>query len=313
MASHKHGIILAGVLAFAFPIITHAQEAAAAANAARNTRDTISALNRLESPSPSQEFAMSSPGDADLGDQVILTETDLYKPLTFGAGYSTTWTSNAFYTPSNASSDVVMGAYLEGLYLPHLGNNFFLEGAAAIRGFRYFRNPILDFNAVEVSAGLLKIIPELWGIGVYGRYQYDMLWYPGGGEILHEHTLVAGVRKGVTLSRAQTLFFSLEADFSLGGFPDFAMAHEFSFFASHQVEWTRYLYSSLYYQMAVYDFRYDNRADLRNTLGLLAGVQPFPWLNLSATTWLGWNASNDSFYDFFVVNAGGAVTATINF
>lgn len=287
--------------------------AASTTNAARATRDTIATLNRLESFTPEPDFARPSPGDADLGEQLILLEKNQYRSLNLSGGYSTTWTSNAFYTPSNPSSDVIMGLYADAIFLPHLGANWYFEGGAAIRGFRYFRNPVLDFNAVEATTGLLKIFPEIWDIGVYGRYEYDMLWYPGGSEILHEHTLAVGARKTWSLSRAQTLFFSFEADFSLGGYPDYAMAHEFTFFASHQVQWTRWFYSSLYYQMAIFDFRYVDRADLRNYLGIVAGVQPFKWLNVSASSWLGWNASDDSFYDFFVANAGGAITATINF
>ncbi len=284
-----------------------------AQNAARTTRDTLAALNRIDTFTPNDTFAPSSPADADLGEQLLLTKSRSYLPFNIGAGYSTTWTSNAFYTPSSPSSDVIMSAYAEAVALPHLGNNYFFEGAGSIRGFRYFRNPVLDFNAVDASAGILKVFRELWDVGVYGRYEYNLLFAPGGGQILHEHSLVTGARKTFQFSRANALFVSAEADFSLGGNPGYALAHEFSLFAAHQIDWSRAFNTSLFYQMAVYDFREGGRGDLRNTLGLSAALRPLKWLTLSGSAWLGWNASNEEEYDFFVGNVGGAITALISF
>jgi hypothetical protein len=42
-------------------------------------------------------------------------------------------------------------------------------------------------------------------------------------------------------------------------------------------------------------------------------LQPLKWLSLYSTTWLGWNASNQGQYNFFVANLGGGLGASINF
>lgn len=206
-----------------------------------------------------------------------------------------------------------MSAYAEALALPHLGNNFFFEGSANLTGYRYFRNPVLDFNSLEATAGLLKVFREFHDVGIYGRYEYSFLFGRDGNEILHEHSLATGIRKTFQFSRANALFVAAEADFVLGGEPDYALAHDFSFFAAHQVDWSRYFNTSLFYQMNIYDFLENGRADLRNSLGLNLNFRPLKWVTVSATSWLGWNASNREEYDYFVANIGGSITASVNF
>lgn len=283
-------------------------------NAARTTRNTLSAFERFDSFSPADDFARPSPADADLGEQQLLTKSQRYRPFSVNANYSTTWTSNAFYTPDNPVSDVLMSGSLGAVLLPHLGNNFFFEGFAKVQAYRYFRNPVLDFNSIEAGAGFLKVFREFGDLGVYAKYQYSGLFSPrGAGELLHENSIITGVRKMFQFSRANALFLSAEASFSLGGAPGYALASEYTLFAAHQVQWSRYVQTSLYYQMQALDFSQGGRADLRNSLGFSVNLQPLKWLSLYSTTWLGWNASNESQYNFFVTNLGGGLGASINF
>lgn len=312
MSRHRNvfSLLLATLFATQGPTLRAQQQTA---DGARNTTGVLAALNSFDSFTPNDRFAISSPGDPDLGEQLILIPNQRYRPFSVGAGYNTFWTSNAFYTPNSPSSDVVMSAFAEALVLPHLGNNFFLEGSANFSGYRYFRNPSLDFNALSASAGVLKIFREFADLGIYTRYEYDFLFSPGGSELLSEHSLAAGFRKTFQFTRANALFVSGEAAFSLGGWPSFALTHEFNLFAAHQIAWSRYFSTSLFYQMTIFDFRDNSRADLRNFTGLSADIRPLKWITLSATAWLGWNSSNESQYDFFVANLGGGITASINF
>lgn len=283
-------------------------------NTARAARDTFSVLNRFESINPSDEFAVASPADSDLGEQVLLTEIKNYRPFILSAEFSTIWTSNAFFTSDDPASDVIMGASASATALPHLGANWFFEGFANISGYRYFRNSLLDFNSVNLGAGLVKIFPEFFGIGLYAHYEYSYLFSPrGGNEILHEHSIVTGVRKTVQFSRANALFLSAEANFVLGGEPAYALAHDVTFFAAHQVQWARMLKTSLFYQMQILSFWENGRTDLRNNVGLSLTFQPFKWFSIYSLTWLGWNSSNEEEYDFFVANLGGGLGGSITF
>ncbi len=280
---------------------------------ARNTRDTFAALNRLESFTPEDQFATGSPADPDLGEQLILTRRERYRPFNVGAGYATTWTSNAFYTPDSPSSDVFMSAFANALALPHLGNNYFFEGAASFTGYRYFKNSVLDFNSLETSAGFVKVFRELSDLGLYARYEYTSLFARTGGDLLQEHSLVTGLRKTLQFSRANALFLSAEADFVVGGAPSYALAHDFTLFAAHQINWTRVIQSSLFYQMDTLAFVEGGRTDFRNAVGTSLGFRPLKWVNIFASTWLGWNSSNQNEFNYFVANIGGGITASINF
>lgn len=299
--------------AFLFSLFVSDLHSQGNVEAARNTRDTFSALNRIESFSPNDQFAPSSPADPDLGEQLLLTRQERYRPFSVGAGYATTWTSNAFYTPDSPSSDVFMSAFASAIVLPHLGGNFFFEGAASFTGYRYFRNPVLDFNSLNASAGIIKIFREFADVGLYARYEYTYLFGTSGDNLLQEHSLVTGVRKTFQFSRANALFLSAEADFVVGGDPGFALAHDFSLFGAHQIDWTRYIQTSLFYQMNVLAFLENDRADVRNSFGLSVAYKPLQWVSISASSWLGWNASNQSEFDYFVGNIGGGITASINF
>lgn len=311
MAVQRHSFWICSIsLLLVVPGTVFAQNSA---NNARTTRDTLSALNRFESFTPNAQFATASPADPDLGEQLLLTPAREYRPFSFGTGYSTTWTSNAFYTPSTPSSDVLMSAYAEAIALPHLGGNYFLEASANFTGYRYFRNPVLDFNSLETTAGLLKVFREFHDVGLYARYEFTYLFGTDGGDLLTEHSLVTGLRKTFQFSRANALFVAAEADFVVGGEPGYALAHNFSLFAAHQLEWSRYFQTSLFYQGSIYDFIENGRADFRNSGGLNLGFKPVKWLTISATSWLGWNASNQSDYNYFVANLGGSINASINF
>lgn len=303
----------AGLLAAALGGIASAS-AQELSDAARSTRNTVAAFNRFDTLNPGGQYAPASPADPDLGQQRLLTEQKRYQPFTVSFNYATTWTSNAFYTPNNPSSDVFMNGSLGLVALPSLGNNFFFEASANIQGFRYFRNPVLDFNSVDAGAGFVKIFHELGDVGAYARYNYsDLFSNRGAGELLHEHSIVTGVRKTFQFSRANALFLSAEASFSLGGSPGYALASEYTIFAAHQVSWTRSLQTSLFYQLQTLAFSEGGRADLINSLGLSMNFQPFKWLSIYSSTWLGWNSSNQSQNDYFTANLGGGVGAVVTF
>jgi len=289
-------------------------EAQTLTDAARTTRDTQTVLDRFDTFSPADEFAAPSPADQDLGEQLLLTKSQRYRPFSINANYATTWTNNAFYTPNNQVSDVFMNGSVGAVALPHIGNNYFFEASARVQVYRFFRNPVLDFNSVTAGAGFLKVFREFGDVGLYARYQYSDLVSPrGAGELLHEHLIITGVRKMFQFSRAQALFLSAEASFNLGGVPSYALASQYTLFAAHQVQWTRTIQSSLYYQMQTLSFSEGGRTDFRNNVGLSFNYQPYKWLSIYSSTWLGWNASNQSQYNFFAANLGGGVGANISF
>ena len=283
-------------------------------DAARTTQNTLSALDRFDTFSPADEFANPSPADADLGEQLLLTKSQRYRPFSINANWATTWTNNAFYTPTNRVSDVFMNGSVGAVALPHLGNNYFFEASARVQAYRFFRNPVLDFNSIVAGVGFLKVFREYGDVGLYAHYQYSDLVSPhGAGELLHEHVIVTGLRKMFQFSRAQALFLSAEASFNLGGVPNYALASQYTLFAAHQIQWTRALQSSLYYQMQTLAFAEGGRTDFRNNVGLSLNLQPYKWLTIYSSTWLGWNASNQSEYNFFAANLGGGVGANISF
>ena len=302
------------VLAVLLARLEPTAEAQTLSEAARNTQNTQAALDRSDAFSPADNFANPSSADADLGEQLLLTKRQGYQAFSINANWATTWTNNAFYTPGNRVSDVFMNASVGASALPHLGNNFFLEATARVQGYRYFRNPSLDFNSVVAGAGLLKMIPEFGDVGLYARYQYTDLFSPrGAGELLHQNVIMTGARKGFQLTTAQSIFLSAEASFNLGGMPNYALASQYTLFAAHQIQWTKCLQSSLYYQMQTLAFAEGGRADFRNNLGISFNLQPYKWLSIYSSTWLGWNASNQSEYNFFAANLGGGLGVNISF
>lgn len=262
----------------------------------------------------SESFAPASDADSDIGEQILLQPEQKYQPFSAWTNWNVFWTNNAELLDNTNGSDTFMTGAVGGSYLPYLGSNLFAEFSAEQSMFRYARNSSLDFNGLNLTAGLIYVIRELQDLTVFANYNYDLLTTRGlNREIYHDHAITTGLRKTFVLSRAHLVYTSLSADFTLGGWPDYALRHEFAWLAGYQASLTRIVKLDLYYRLAAQPYRDVNRTDLNQLIGGGVTVGVTNWLSVQALSTLGINESTESQFSYFSANLGGGIGILVNF
>lgn len=262
----------------------------------------------------SEAFAPASPADSDIGEQVLLQSAPKYQPFSAWTNWNVLWTNNAQLLDENHGSDTMMTGTVGGGYLPYLGNNLFADFSAEQSIYRYARNGSLDFNALQLKAGLIYVIRDLGDLTLFAHYTYDLLTARGfNSQIFDDHTISVGTRKTFSLNRANLLYTSFTADFVLGGEPSYALRNEFSWLGGYQLSLTRNVKLDLYYRVSAQAYRYADRSDFNQLIGGGVTFEITKWLSIQAISTIGINRSTDETYNYFAANLGGGVGLLVNF
>ena len=303
-------VLHVGIVA-AYATEPSATQVAIDADLARET-----AIDRVISSNLGTEpaFAPWSPGDSDLGEQLLLTRSTRYKAFTFFGTVNQTFTTNAFLTNGGQQSDWFTTMQVGGFWLPHLTGNLYGDVSVRQQLFRYARFSELSFNSLDTGAGLVYVVRQLGDLSVSAKYHYNLLTNASStSEIFHEHSLRFIAQKPWILSRAHWLNFGATADIVLAGEPDYSLRHRFFLFTSYQAALTRSLSASLFYQIGYLPFLENNRSDWNQILGFSFIYNLTNWFSLNASVNASFNRSNDEFFDYDVLNTGVGVNALIRF
>jgi hypothetical protein len=310
---HLSGIGLCAALlcrSLAAQDATQAVQAAQQAELSQNVQGGVVG----NSISSTESFAPASDSDADLGEQVLLQPAQKYQPFSAWTNWSVFWTNNAELLDDTQGSDTFLSGTAGFGYMPHLGGNLFLDTSAEQGMFRYSRNSSLDFNSLSVKAGLVYPVRALGDLTFYGYYTYDLLTSRGlNSQIYADHVLSVGARKVFTITRAHIFYAALNADFTVGGEPDYALRNEYSLFAGYQLSLTRNLRLDLYYRLAAQAYTQTDRTDLNQLIGGGVTFEVTKWLSVQAISTIGINSSTESTYSYFAANLGGGVGILVNF
>ena len=261
-----------------------------------------------------ETFAPASPADPDIGDQILLQPSQKYQPFSAWTNWNVLWTNNAALLNHTQGSDTYMSGTLGGSYMPYFGNNLFGDFSAEQGIYRYARSSALDFNSLELRAGLVYVIRQLADLTLFGNYTYDLLSSRGfNSEIYSGHSLNIGARKIFTLNRANLFYTSAAAQFTLGGEPGYALHNDFSWIVGYQLSLTRMVRIDLYYRASAQNYFDSSRADFNQLIGGGVSFELTKWLSIQALSTIGINNSNESTYNYFAANLGGGVGILVNF
>ncbi len=262
----------------------------------------------------SETFAPASPADSDIGDQVLLQPAQKYQAFSAWTNWNILWTNNAALLNDTQGSDTFLSGTVGGGYMPYFGGNLFGDFSAEQGMFRYARNGSLDFNSLELKAGLVYVIRALGDLTLFGNYTYDMLTARGfNQEIYSDHTLSIGARKVFSINRAHLFYTSATAQFSLGGEPTYALRNDFSVIAGYQASLTRITKLNLYYRVSAQDYTSSGRADFNQLIGGGLSFDVTKWLSVQALSTIGINRSTEGTYNYFAANLGGGIGILVNF
>lgn len=259
-----------------------------------------------------ESTAPSSPGDPDLGEQVILKRREKVRPFTVSADVSGFYTSNAALTDTFEVDDFFLAAQAAVSYQPRLTPSLFGEITVRQGFFRYAEFDELDFDSLNIGGGLTYVMKPLWNTALSVRYNYNRLTDASEhDEFFRNHTVTVSLLKTFELSKAHYVYAGASSLFAWSD-PKPVERDEYGLFAGYRVNLTRALAADAYYRFAFFDYA-GGRDDWNQTLAVALRCNLTRALSIAASVSLGFNNSNRNVFDYEVFNGGFGVAASVSF
>ena len=107
-------------------------------------------------------FAPPSPGDDDLGQQLILKEAPKNRWLSAQVDAFSYWTDNPANLPESGEDDVFWGGRVSLIGQPRIASRLYGDVMVGQQIYRYDRFDLLDYEFFEASIGLVYVGPASW-------------------------------------------------------------------------------------------------------------------------------------------------------
>ncbi len=245
--------------------------------------------------------APKSPGDPDLGEQVILKRQQKSTPWLFSADTSINYTSNIALADKGARGDTFFLGQLALSYQRKVIENLFFETTVSQGFFKYDRFPAFDFDTLNAGTGLTYFAK---GIAFSARYNYNRLTDGAQhDEFFRQHSVTLGAQKTISVNSAFFAYFGATARFNWNE-PLVTQRDEYSIYVGGRVALTRTLTFDAFYRAGVFNYNFQSRTDVNQTLALSLRYQPRPWFAVTASSSFGLNLSNRDTFDYKVANTG---------
>jgi hypothetical protein len=256
--------------------------------------------NSLNSPMPT--FAAESPGDDDLGQQVILKSKSVYQPLSLFLGTQADYTSNVGLSEGFEEEDWFWRTTIGATYAPRIGNSLLGNLTVSQEVFRYNKYGVLDFESLHLGAGLSYNLWFLYGINAGVEFAYNRLTADDySDEVFSNRTLTLTLSRNFILSRAHYFYVISSAEMGWSD-PEQAERDEFTFVGGYHVRLARNFELNLLYRLAYYHYTQVDREDLNQTVQLTARYHLTKWLSANASIGGTTNDSDRRGFDYETLN-----------
>ncbi len=205
---------------------------------------------------PRGPYAPLSPGDADLGEQRVLTTLEDYQPFNFLLTEQAIWTDNAALTENVELSDFYSNTGLRLGYVPLIAANTYGEISAGYSFYRYADYSTLDFDDLEASLGVIHVFRDLSDLSS-GCATTTLA--------CSRHATTPSCSPTTRSSSASTSrsrsahatwpSVATGSEFSLDGNPEYASRNEHGITIGHEYRPLDRLSLASYYQLYVHDYR----------------------------------------------------------
>lgn len=304
------------VVVLTLPLSVPAQQVESRVEQARQFSarpETIDLQGQRNAP---QASALGEAGTADdaFGTQVFLKRQERAQPFSAFAEIGAFVTNNVALAKRDEIEDRFLVGTTGVTFSQRFAYNLRFDASARAAAYRYDKFSELDFQSVDLSAGVAWAPPQLRGAEVSARYTYtNLTTAKDAHEFYHNQAILLGVQKVVPFTRAQAAYFGVNAQWSFAE-PEPAGRDEYSAFAGYRAQLTRSIDADLYYRYGRYVYREgDGRQDDNHTIALALHYVPRPWLSFSATGFYGVNRSNRPAFDYDVGNVGVGVQVSLRF
>jgi hypothetical protein len=260
------------------------------------------------------ELTDAAQADDAFGAQLILKREERPKYFTGFAEIGAFVTNNVALVNRGQENDAFLVASAGAAWARQIGRGFTLDARLSGSAYRYDRYRALDFQSIDAGAGVTWAPAHLGGVELLLRYAYTNLTSGDGGEEFYKnHAALLGAQKVVAISRAQAAYFGANAQWSWAD-PKESGRDEYVAYAGYRLAVTRAWMADLYYRYGYYVYREgDGRRDNNHTLALTLRYTPVEWASVSATSFAGFNRSNQDVYDYNVLNLGLGLQVAVRF
>ena len=254
------------------------------------------------------DFAPESPGDDDIGQQLILKDSERERWLSAQMDTFLFWSDNPANLSKGEEEDVFWGGQINVAAQPRLGERLYGDAFISQQMYRYDKNDLLDYEYLEAGLGLVYLEPRLWNSILFSQFQYGRTTGDDfSQDILNSYSFIAGIQKTVQIDRNNSFYLNLMGDWDIDTDVDQFAKSEYIADISYRYRIMRDLVLSASYRFTCFDYQDVDRSDAMNTMGAYLTWMPQKWLNIYVGSSFNHNESNVDAFDYQTTNIGGGV------
>lgn len=259
--------------------------------------------------------AASSPNDADLGVQEILKRAETYQPFSASVACPIYYTSNVALVRSGVQSDLITAPVAGVFYQPRITQTLYAFANVRQQFFYYNHYNSFDFGSLNVEGGLTYFLPQLHNLLLRGEYNFNQLTYSDRvlDEFFSNHSLIFDAEIPFRFSRAHQLAIGADTNLSIAADHQSPRRNDYEAYAGYSCFFTRDLSLNAVGRVVIRDYHQNDRTDVSEILSVTANYRLTDWWSVSAISTFATSDSNQSVYDYSVVNIGGALSLAIKF
>jgi hypothetical protein len=250
--------------------------------------------------------------DESFGKQQILKTEEPIPSITISAGTSFYFTSNVALTHENELSDGFFVGEAAFSWTPHITPELQFQIGAGASIFRYFETHELDFSDLTIGTGLAWTPRDLWGVTIFGRYDFIELINRHGDEILQDHEFSLALQKVIVLGRSHSLSFGLVGTAGISD-PFVQQRDQVGFAAGYHIQLARQFGADIGYRISGYFYNESDREDLNQVLSLGLHYNFNALVSVNTYISAAKNHSNVSAFKYDALSAGGGFGLLIRF
>lgn len=275
-----------------------------------------SSMLNLAARKPALEAMRSHPlstaklgGDAEYGEQVVLTRKAHWAPWTLSLDAQYFYTDNVALASKGVVDDFYLRTSAVVQYTNRIHGDLFADAAISNSIYVHDRHSEFDFHFLRAEAGLIWQAP--WLADSYFSLHYA--WYrisesDFSTSAFENHAACLSGQKTWRISRGQQVFAGLNAELSIAADPESPRRDEYSAFMGYKLRVTEKFSVQASYRAGLYDYRESGRNDWNHTVALACSYDVMEWVRLQLAASGSWNRSSAAFFNYDNLVAGLGVS-----
>jgi hypothetical protein len=256
--------------------------------------------------------AVETPGDLDLGVQLIVKPKERAHLLRLFATTQAYYTDNVRLTNYNPQSDAYLFTEVGARYEGKLTDELNFEATVRQAFFRYDEFSRFDFESLNAGAGISYKLPQHPDLMFFSRYNCERLTTDDlSDEFFLNQTVSVGLQKSWVTPGSSLYYTGYASSF---GFADSSAAErdEHGLYGGAHWQLTECIEADLYGRLAFFDYD-SGQHDVNYMLVPSLTYRFSPWCELNASLSYVLNQSNRNRFDYDAFTAGGGLGLKVQF